>query len=97
VSLAKLRDKTLPGLKVALRDRSKDEVIALLASALTVEPLLRTREVAVLVKRPARVVLEAANAGKMGDIFVFGPNSVAVSVTGVNEWLESFRVRKEKA
>ncbi len=92
MKLDKLRGKTLDEIRQQCADLEKSELIALLWSALSVEPLYRASEIAVLTKRPRRVVLDDMNAGKMGDLYVFGKQSLAVAASGVNAWRAQFRV-----
>lgn len=75
-----------------LKDHSRDELVALLAAVATVEPLFKPSEIAALSKRPRREVLAAIKAGKFGDYFCFGPNSLAVTAGSVNAWRRQFLV-----
>ncbi len=90
---AKLQGKSLPEIRALLKDAGRDELIAVLASLATVEPLFRPSEIAVLCKKRRRDVLAAIKAKRLGDYFCFGANSLAVPASGVNAWRDSFRVR----
>ncbi len=92
MTLNKLRGKSLDEVRAKCADLEKAELTTLLWSALSVEPLYRASEIAVLTKRPRRVVLDDMNAGKMGDLYVFGKQSLAVAASGVNAWRAQFRV-----
>ena len=92
MSPAKLKGKALPELREILKESTREELIALVAALVAVEPLFRASEIAALSRRPKRTVLSAIKARKMGPYFCFGPNSLAVPASGVNAWRGAFLV-----
>ncbi len=88
-----LRGKTREQLEVALRHESRSELIDRIHSLVSVEQLLKPSEIASRAGLNKRAVLRDLRAGKFGDYFVRAENSICVPVSGVNQWLNRFRVR----
>ena len=89
----KLHGKSLEQLRMALAGKSREELLALLAAAVAVEPLYKPGEIAALSKMRRRDVLSAIKAGKFGGYFLRGANSLAVPASGVNAYRASFFVK----
>ena len=87
-----LRGKTREQLEVALRHKSRPELIDLIHSLLTVEQLLKPAEIASRSCLNKRAVLRDIRDGKFGDYFCRAENSIAIPVSGVNKWRSNFRV-----
>ncbi len=91
--IAKLRGRSFAEIREILTKTSRDELIVIVAALATIEPLFKPSEIRALVHRRQRDILADIKAGKFGDYFCFGPNSLAVPTSGVNAWLARFRVR----
>jgi hypothetical protein len=91
-----LRGKTREQLDVALRHKSRSELIDLVHSLVSVEQLLRPSEIAARSCLNKRAVLRDIRAGKFGDYFVRAENSICVPASGVHQWLDRFRVRPNR-
>lgn len=87
-----LREKTREQLEVALRHKSRSELLDLIHSLVTVEQLLKPAEIASRSCLNKRAVLRDIRDGKFGPHFCRAENSIAVPANGVNEWRKSFRV-----
>ena len=87
-----LRGKSREQLEVTLRHKSRLELIDLIHSLVTVEPLLKPSEIAARSCLNKRAVLRDIRDGKFGDYYCRAENSLAVPVSGVNKWRRTFRV-----
>jgi hypothetical protein len=87
-----LRGKTREQLQAALAHKSRSELIDLIYSLLTVEPLLKPAEIASRSCLNKRAVLRDIRDGKFGDYYCRAENSLAVPLSGVNKWRRTFRV-----
>jgi hypothetical protein len=87
-----LRGKSREQLETALAHKSRAELLDLIYSLLTVEPLLKPSEIAARSCLNKRVVLRDIRDGKFGDYYCRAENSLAVPVSGVNKWRRTFRV-----
>ena len=87
-----LRGKTREQLEAALAHKSRSELIDLIYSLLTVEPLLKPSEIAARSCLNKRAVLRDIRDGKFGDYYCRAENSLAVPLSGVNKWRKSFCV-----
>jgi hypothetical protein len=87
-----LLGKTREQLGVALRHKSRSELIDLIHSLVSVEPLLRPGEIAARSCLNKRAVLRDIRDGKFGDYFCRAQNSLLVPLSGVNQWRNRFRV-----
>lgn len=94
MTVAKLKGKPLADVRELLKDESREELIALVFAAVTVEPLFRAPELGKLLGRRVRDIRADMNAGKFGDLFCFGSSSLAVTSSGVRSYLQRFRVAK---
>jgi len=88
----KLHGKTREQLEVALRHKSRSEIIDEFHSHLAVEQLLKPSEIAARSCLNKRAVLRDIRDGKFGDYYCRAENSIAVPVSGVNKWRNRFRV-----
>ena len=91
--ITKLIGKSLPEIHELVKDHTREELDALLAKSLAVEPLFKPSEIAVLTGCRRRDVLKAIRAGAMGDYYLRGANSISVPASGVNEWRRGFMVQ----
>jgi hypothetical protein len=91
-----IRGKTREQLEVTLAPNSRSELIDLIHSLMTVEILLKPSEIASRCGLNKRSVLRDIRAGKFGDYFVRAENSICVPLSGVNQWLNRFRVRPNR-
>ena len=87
-----LRGKTREQLEAALAQKSRSELIHLIHSLVTVEPLLKPSEIAARSCLNKRAVLRDIRDGKFGDYYCRAENSLAVPLSGVNKWRSTFRV-----
>jgi hypothetical protein len=87
-----LNGKTREQLEVALRHKSRSELIDVIHSLVTVEQLLKPSEIASRSCLNKRAVLRDIRDGKFGDYYCRAENSIAVPASGVNRWRNSFRV-----
>jgi hypothetical protein len=87
-----LHGKTREQLEVALRHKSRSELIDLVYSLVSVEQLLKPSEIAARSCLNKRAVLRDIRDGKFGDYYVRAENSIAVPASGVNKWRSNFRV-----
>ena len=88
-----LRGKTREQLEAALAHKSRSELIDLIHSLVTVEPLLKPSEIAARSCLNKRAVLRDIRDGKFGDYYCRAENSIAVPASGVNQWRNRFRVQ----
>ena len=88
--------KSREQLEAALAHKSRAELLDLIYSLLTVELLLRPSQIASRVGLNKRSVLRDIRAGRFGDYFVRAQNSICVPASGVNQWLNRFRVRPNR-
>jgi hypothetical protein len=87
-----LRGKTRQQLEVALRHKSRSELLDLIHSLVSVEQLLKPSEIAARSCLNKRAVLSDIRDGKFGDYYCRAENSIAIPVSGVNTWRRRFRV-----
>jgi hypothetical protein len=87
-----LRGKSREQNEAALGHKSRAELIDLIYSLVTVEPLLKPSEIAARSCLNKRAVLRDIRAGKFGDYYCRAENSIAVPASGVNKWRNNFRV-----
>jgi hypothetical protein len=87
-----LRGKTREQLEVALRAKSRSELIDLIHSLVTVEQLLKPSEIAARSCLNKRAILRDIRDGKFGDYYCRAENSIAIPVSGVNKWRTNFLV-----
>jgi hypothetical protein len=87
-----LRGKSREQIEVALRHKSRSELIDFIHSLLTVEQLLKPAEIAARSCLNKRAVLRDIRDGKFGDYYCRAENSIAVPASGVNKWRSNFRV-----
>jgi hypothetical protein len=92
-----LRGKTRDQLEAILANKSRSELIDLFYSYVTVEPVLKPSEIAARSCVNKRAVLRDIRDGKFGDYFCRAENSIAVPLSGVNRWRESFLVPTNNA
>jgi hypothetical protein len=90
-----IRGKTREQLEVALRHKSRSELIDLIHSLVSVEQLLKPAEIASRSCLNKRAVLRDIRDGKFGDYYCRAENSIAIPVSGVNKWRRNFRVPAE--
>jgi hypothetical protein len=90
-----LRDKSRDQIEAAVVHKSRAELIDLIYSLVTVEPLLKPSEIAVRSCLNKRAVLRDIREGKFGEYFCRAENSIAVPLSGVNKWRRRFLVRQE--
>ena len=91
-----LRGKTRKQLEVALRHKSRAELIDLIHSLVSVEQLLKPSEIAARSCLNKRAVLRDIRNGKFGDYYCRAENSIAVPASSVNEWRRLFLVPGNK-
>ena len=87
-----LRGKTREQLEVALRHKSRSELVDLIHSLVSVEQLLKPAEIASRSCLNKRAVLRDIRDGKFGHYYCRAENSIAIPVSGVNKWRRNFRV-----
>jgi hypothetical protein len=87
-----LRGRTREQIEGALRHKSRSELLDLIHSLVSVEPLLKPSEIAARSCLNKRAVLRDIRDGKFGDYFCRAENSIAIPVSGVNKWRNRFRV-----
>ena len=87
-----LRGKTREQIEAALAHKSRSELIDLIHSLVTVEPLLKPSEIAARSCLNKRAVLRDIRDGKFGHYYCRAENSLAVPLSGVNKWRSAFRV-----
>jgi len=87
-----LRGKTREQLEAALAHKSRSELIDLIHSLVTLEPLLKPSEIAARSCLNKRAVLRDIRDGKFGDYYCRAENSLAVPLSGVNKWRSTFCV-----
>ena len=87
-----LRGKSREQIEAALGHKSRAELIDLIYSLVTVEPLLKPSEIAARSCLNKRAVLRDIRDGKFGDYYCRAENSIAVPASGVNKWRNNFRV-----
>jgi len=77
----------------ALADRSRRELIAVIASLVKVEQHFTPAEIASRSGMTKRTVLADIHAGRFnGEYYKRAGNQITVSASGVNAWRKSFRV-----
>src|SRR5947207_8194256 len=84
--------KSREQIEAALAHKSRTELIDLIYSLVTVEPLLKPSEIAARSCLNKRAVLRDIRDGKFGDYYCRAENSIAVPASGVNKWRNNFRV-----
>jgi hypothetical protein len=87
-----LSGKTREQLEAILAHKSRAELIDLIYLCVTVEQLFKPSEIAARSCLNKRAVLRDIRAGKFGDYFCRAENSIAVPLSGVNEWRRRFLV-----
>ena len=87
-----LRGKSREQLETVLAHKSRAELLDLIYSLVTVEPLLKPSEIAARSCLNKRAVLRAIRNGELGDYYCRAENSLAVPLSGVNKWRRTFRV-----
>jgi hypothetical protein len=87
-----LTGKSREQLEAALAHKSRAELLDLIYSLVTVEPLLKPSEIAARSRLNKRAVLRDIRDGKFGDYYCRASNSLAVPLSGVNKWRRTFRV-----
>src|SRR3989442_14119670 len=87
-----LRGKSYEQVSAAVAYKSRRELIDLIYSLVTVEPLLKPSEIAARSCLNKRAVLRDIRDGKFGDYYCRAENSLAVPLSGVNKWRRAFRV-----
>jgi hypothetical protein len=87
-----LRGKTREQLEVALRHKSRSELIDLIHSLVSVEQLLKPAEIASRSCLNKRAVLRDIRSGKFGPYFCRAENSISVPISSVNAWRKQFLV-----
>ena len=87
-----LHGKTREQLEAALAHKCRSDLLDLIFSLVTVEPLLRPAEIAARSCLNKRAVLRDIRDGKFGDYFCRAENSLLVPLSGVNQWRNRFRV-----
>jgi hypothetical protein len=87
-----LGGKSREQIEAALVHKSRAELIDLIYSLVTVEPLLKPSEIAARSCLNKRAVLRDIRDGKFGDYYCRAENSIAVPASGVNKWRNNFRV-----
>jgi hypothetical protein len=87
-----LRGKTREQLEVALRHKSRSELIDLVHSLVSVEQLLKPADIASRSCLNKRAVLRDLRDGKFGPYYCRAENSVAIPISSVNKWRDRFRV-----
>jgi hypothetical protein len=87
-----LRAKTREQIDLALRHKSRHELIDLIHSLVSVEQLLKPAEIASRSCLNKRAVLRDIRDGKFGDYYCRAENSIAIPASGVNKWRQRFRV-----
>ena len=84
--------KSREQLEAALAHKSRAELLDLIYSLVTVEPLLKPSEIAARSCLNKRAVLRDIRDGKFGDYYCRAENSLAIPLSGVNKWRRTFRV-----
>ena len=87
-----LRGKTRDQLEVALRHKSRADLLDLIHSLVSVEQLLKPAEIAARSCLNKRAVLRDIRDGKFGDYYCRAENSITIPLSGVNKWRRNFRV-----
>jgi hypothetical protein len=87
-----LHGKTRAQLESSLAHKSRAELLDLIHSLVAVEQLLKPAEIAARSCLNKRAVLRDIRDGKFGDYFCRAENSLAIPVSGVNQWRNRFRV-----
>src|ERR1043166_1817334 len=88
----KLNGKTREEIEAALRHHSRSDLLDVVYSLATAEPVLKPSEIASRLSLNKRSVLKDIRAGKFGPYLVRSENSVAVPLSGVNAWKRRFLV-----
>lgn len=91
-----LRDKPRDEIERALAGKPPAELIDIICQMTAVEQLFKPAEIAKASRVPRKTVLAEIKAGKFGDYFARGDNSLAVPASGVHRWRALFRVRVSK-
>jgi hypothetical protein len=91
-----LTGKTREQIGTALRNHTRAELLEVIYSLSTVEPLLKPAEIAARSAVNKRAVLREIRDGKFGPYICRAENSIAVPASGVNAWLRRFTVTPMK-
>ena len=87
-----LLGKTREEIDRYVRGKSRSELIEIIYSLSTVEPLLKPSEIAARSCVNKRIVLRAIRDGALGPYICRADNSIAVPASGVNAWRRRFLV-----
>jgi hypothetical protein len=92
--MMKLTGKTREQMERLLQHHSRDELVSVIFSLVTVEQFYKPAEIAARSRMSKRTVLDDIHAGKFGgEFFKRSDNQLMVSASGVNAWRNGFRVR----
>lgn len=92
--MMRLHGKTREQIAESLAGHTRDELIGVIFSLATVEQHFKPAEVAERTGMDKRTVLKDIHAGLFGGEYLKrAENQILVSSSGVNKWLQSFRVR----
>src|SRR5690349_20178777 len=92
-----LRGKTREEIELKLGHKSRSELLDLIHSQVSVEIHLKPSEIAARAGINKRAVLRDIRDGKFGPYIARADNSVLVPASGVNQWLDRFRVAVSRA
>ncbi len=87
-----LSGKTYDQIEGLLRHHSRADLLHIIYSLATVEPLLKPSEIAARSAVNKRAVLRDIREGKFGPYICRADNSIAVPASGVNAWRRRFTV-----
>src|SRR6476646_960338 len=87
-----LRGKTREQLEVTLANKNRAELIDVIFCLATVEQWYKPSEIAARSCINKRAVLKDIRDGKFGPYYCRAENSIAVPVSGVNQWRQRFLV-----
>lgn len=87
-----LRGETREGIEAKLAGKSRDELLDLIHSLVTLEVHLRPSEIAQRAGLNKRRVLRALGSGDLRPYLALADNSLRVPISAVNAWLQKFRV-----
>jgi hypothetical protein len=87
-----LLGKTREEIERAVASKSRADLIDVIYSMASIEPLLKPADIAARSCLNKRAVLRDIRAGKFGDYYCRAENSIAVPASGVNAWRRRFLV-----
>ena len=90
------RDKTREQIQQALRHKSRDDLVNLIHALSTLEQLYKPSEIAARTHVSKRAILRDLRAGKFGEYYCRAENSLLIPASGVQRWLEQFKVSERK-